>query len=53
MSGLAKIIETDGTYSILAAGRVLRGSLTTDEADDLMRSLRSMEPDEGSEDFNG
>lgn len=46
MSGLIKVANGDGTFDIVAAGHTVRCALSAEDADAVMTSLKSMEPDE-------
>lgn len=46
MSTIRKIIEDDGSFSVLSSGHLIRSSLTADEADEVMAMLRPMDADE-------
>ena len=46
MSTIRKIIEDDGSFSVEASGHVVRGSMTSEEADDVMSMLKPMDADE-------
>lgn len=46
MSTIRKIVEDDGSFSVISAGHIIRGSLTSEEADDVVSMLRPMDADE-------